>query len=323
MPEPAAPPLVVFLDSGAFTVPLAPPRIAAPHRWREHAATAPEDIAERLAGAAVAITNGVALPGEVLRQLPDLRFIAACSAGLDHIDLAVCAAQGIVVKNAAGYATHSVAEHVFALLLALKRNLLPTIADVRAGAWQRSGQGMLADYPISDLHGSRLGLVGGGAIGQAVGRIAEGFGMTVLLAARKGAEEIPPGRHAFDEVLAESDVISLHCPLTPETRGLIGAGEFARMARRPILINTARGELVEEAALAAALAAGQIAAAASDVASQEPPAPDNPLLALTEDPRFLLTPHQAWASREAQQALFDQAIGQVAAFLADHSDDAG
>lgn len=310
----AEPPSVVFLDMGSFTIEPRRGVLCAPHRWTAYAHTAPEQVSRRLAGASVAMTNGVALSAEQLAPLRQLRLIAACATGLDHIDLAFCQERGIAVTNVSDYATHTVAEHVFALILALKRSLAGYLSDQAAGAWQASGQYSLARHPISELHGGQLGIIGGGAIGQAVARIGRGFGMTPRFAARKGAPA-GPERVPFEELLADSDVISLHCPLTPETRGLIDAAAFARMARRPILINAARGGVVEEAALVRALHDGQISGAGFDVASQEPIADGNPLLALRDDPRFILTPHVAWASREAQQALFDQALGQVERFL--------
>ncbi len=200
------------------------------------------------------------------------------------------------------------------MIFSLRRSLSAYQEAVRVGRWQAAGQFCFFDYPIRDLAGSTLGIVGGGALGSEVARIAQAFGMEVLFAARKDA---PPteGRVAFGEVLARSDVITLHCPMTPQTRGLIGDAEFAAMTRRPILINTARGGLVDEAALVRALDRGQISAAGFDVATTEPPPFDNPLMSLTGRPNFMLTPHVAWASREAIQTLADQLIDNIEAFV--------
>ena len=314
-------PKVVLLDRGSFTVDLEVTRPSAPHRWEEYRDTGADQLVERLAGATAAITNGVGFPREVLRRLPDLKCISACSTGLDHIDTATCREAGIRVCRADDYATRTVAEHVFCLILALKRNLPSYLRDMAAGAWQDSGQYSLPSHPIGELHGGRLGILGGGAIGQAVARIGRGFGMEAVLAARKGTPPGgPPGdteRRPFDEVIETSDVITLHCPLVEETRDLIGWPEFQRMRRRPLIINTARGGLVNEAALVRALRAGLISGAGVDVASREPIEAGNPLLELTGDPRFVLTPHIGWASRQAQQAVIDQATANVDAFLRD------
>lgn len=307
-------PKVVFLDSGAFTVSLRRRALNAPHRWREYETSAPAEVPGRLEGAEVAITNSVALGPEQLKGLKDLRLIAACSTGLDHIDQEFCRAQGIALVNATDYAAHTVAEHGFCLLLALRRNLESYLQDQRKSIWPRSGRVCLPDYPIADLVGSRLGILGSGATGRIMAEIARGFGMEACFAARKGSVA-GAGRLGFEEVLATSDAISLNMPLVAETERLIGRGEFALMERRPILINCARGGLVDEDALVAALETGRIAGYGTDVATQEPPDPESPLCKVMTDPRVLVTPHVAWASAQAQQALFDQILDKVEAFL--------
>jgi len=200
------------------------------------------------------------------------------------------------------------------LLLALRRNLLAWRESVQKGAWQKAEQFCLFDHEIHDLHGSTLGLIGYGNVGAGVERLANAFGMKVLIAEHKGAAEIRPGRVAFDEVLAKADQISLHTPLTDTTRNLIGAREFGLMKRNALLINTARGGVVDEAALVSALKTRRIAGAGFDVLSLEPPTQGNPLLDLNL-PNFLLTPHVAWSSREAMQALADQLIDNIEAFV--------
>jgi len=309
------PPKVVALDLGAFTVDLEIKRPKAPHVWQAYDETAPERVVERLDGATVAVTNGIGLPGHLLVQLPQLEMIACCSTGLDHIDLATCDARDIRVCNATDYATRAVAEHVFCLVLALRRSLPSYLSDSAAGAWQASDQYSLATHPIADLSGSRLGILGGGAIGQAVAEIGRGFGMEAVFGERKGRPPRDGGHLPFAEVLATSDVLSLHCPLVEQTRNLIGRAEFRLMEKRPLLINTARGGLVDEAALVEALRDGSVAGAGFDVASSEPITPDNPLLALVGRPNFILTPHVAWASAQAQQALIDQVLAKVDRFL--------
>ncbi len=312
---PDQPPKVVALDLGAFTVGLEIKRPKAAHRWQAYQDTPPERLLERLGDATVAITNGIGFPGHLLEKLPHLELIACCSTGLDHIDLAACEAKKIRVCNATDYATRTVAEHVFGLVLALRRSLVGYLSDMTDGAWQASGQYSLASHPISDLYGSRLGILGGGAIGRAVAEIGRGFGMEVVFGERKNQAPRDEDHLPFAEVLATSDVLSLHCPLVEQTRNLIGRAEFQLMERKPLLINTARGGLVDEAALVEALRAGRIAGAGFDVASSEPITPDNPLLDLVGAPNFILTPHVAWASAQSQQALIDQVLQKVDGFL--------
>jgi glycerate dehydrogenase len=312
---PDQPPKVVALDLGAFTVGLEIKRPKAAHRWQAYQDTPPERLLERLGDATVAITNGIGFPGDLLEKLPHLELIACCSTGLDHIDLTACEAKNIRVCNATDYATRTVAEHVFGLVLALRRSLPSYLSDMTGGAWQASGEYSLASHPISDLYGSRLGILGGGAIGRAVAEIGRGFAMEVVFGERKNQTPRDEDRLPFAEVLATSDVLSLHCPLVEQTRNLIGRAEFRLMERKPLLINTARGGLVDEAALVDALREGRIAGAGFDVASSEPITSDNPLLDLVGAPNFILTPHVAWASAQAQQALIDQVLEKVDGFL--------
>jgi glycerate dehydrogenase len=248
--------------------------------------------------------------------LPQLQMIAVAATGTNNVDLEACRARGIVVSNIRGYAVHTVPEHVFALLLALSRNVFAYREAVAAGRWQASDQFCFFDYPIRDLHGATLGVMGGGSLGSGVIRLAEAFGMRVLRAERKGASSVRDGYTAFDRVLQEADAISLHCPLTAETKNLIGEAELRAMKPSALLINTARGGLVDELVLVRALQEGWIAGAGFDVLSVEPPSAGNPLLtpALLAQPNFLLTPHVAWASRPAMQSLADQLIGNIEAF---------
>lgn len=303
---------IVFLDSASIIADIRGP--AFPHQWEEYPATPADQIAARLADATVAITNKVPLRRETLEQLPKLKMVAVAATGTDNVDIACCRERGIGVSNIRNYSVHTVPEHVFMLMLALRRNLLAFRADLRNGAWQRADQFCLFTHPVRDLHGSTLGLIGHGAIGQAVEQIALAFGMKVLIAEHKGAAEARPGYTAFDTVLQESDVISLHLPLSEQTRHLIGAAEFARMKPRALLINTARGGLVDEAALLDALRSGRIAGAGFDVLGKEPPREGNPLLDL-DLPNFILTPHIAWSGREAMQTLADQLIDNIEAFM--------
>jgi glycerate dehydrogenase len=272
---------------------------------------------QRLAEATIAISNKVPLRAELLENLPRLQMIAVSATGTDHIDLEACCSQGIVVSNIRGYAVHAVPEHVLMLILALRRQVLSYRAEVVAGRWQQSPVFCLFGHAVVDLHGATLGLVGRGELGQGVARLAEAFGMHVLWAERRNAAELRPGYVAFETLLAEADVISLHCPLTPETRGMIGSAELQAMKRSAILINASRGGLVDEAALAAALRQEVIAGAGFDVLSIEPPPAANPLLSadILALPNFILTPHIAWSSNTAMKTLADQLVDNIEAFV--------
>lgn len=305
---------IVFLDRATLKESINVRRPACDHEWIEYDRTTPDQVVERLKGATIAIVNKVKLTADILAQLPDLAFIAESATGTDNIDLDYCREQGIPVSNISGYAIETVPEHTFAMMLALRRNLAGYQQDIAAGEWQRANQFCFFTHPIDDLAGQTLGLIGTGAIGDAVACIAEAFGMTVLKAERKGASDCRPGYTPFNDVLASSDVISLHCPLTPQTRNLIDCDAFAIMKKRPLLINNARGGLVDEVALVQALDSGQIAGAGFDVTTPEPPEPDNALLTLLDRPNFILTPHVAWASQRAMQRLADQLIDNIEAF---------
>ncbi len=270
-----------------------------------------EDILDRLKDATIAIINKVPMRAETLKQLPKLKLIAVAATGTDIIDKAYCKANGITIVNIRNYAFNTVPEHVIALIFALRRNLLAYVEDVRNGVWNRSSQFCFLTHPIRDIAGSTLGIVGYGALGKSIGKRAEALGMRVL-----PYDIVPqPGLVDFDTVLKESDIITLHMPLTPDTKNMIGAKELKKMKPTAILINTARGGLVDESALAEALRGGTIAGAGFDVLTKEPPKEGNVLLDPTL-PNFILTPHVAWASQEAMQILADQLIDNIEAFVA-------
>jgi len=303
---------IVFLERGSIEANVRRPSFA--HTWIEHDRVAPGEVAALLREATIAIVNKAPLPAAILAQLQRLRLVAVSATGTDNVDVAACRARGIVVSNVRNYAVHTVPEHSFALILALRRSLIAYRQDVARGLWQKSEQFCLSGHAVRDLHGSTIGIFGEGAIGQGVARLARGFGMRVLF-----ADHAPPRAEGVqftpvDTVLRESDVITLHLPLTAETRNLIGAGELARMKPGALLINTARGGLVDEQALAEALSSGVIGGAGFDVLSAEPPRAGNPLLEL-DLPNLIVTPHVAWSSREAMQALADQLIDNVEAFV--------
>lgn len=306
---------IVLLDRRTFVETIEFPGPGKEHcHWREYPTTTPKQLVERAADAEVIITNKVPVGAEALEQLPRLRLIAVAATGVDHIDLEAARARGVAVCNVSDYATESVAEHVFAMLLALRRQIVHYHQAVLNGDWSRSPIFTLNDREMGDLAGSTLGIIGAGTLGQAVARLGEAFGMRVWLAERRGAEGIRAGYIPFDEVLRHSDVISLHVPLNADTRYLIGRAELALMKPGAILVNTARGGIVDEAALADALRAGRIGGACVDVLSREPPAPDHPLLSL-DLPNLLITPHIAWASRQAQQRLAREVVTNIEAYF--------
>lgn len=307
---------IVFLDRG--TLPVAMHAPALPLQWNEHESTLPEQVVERLAHAEVAISNKVQLMAAQLAQLPRLRLIAVAATGTNNVDLDYCREHGIAVCNVSGYSTDSVAEHTFALLLALRRQIHSYHADILAGAWQRSAHFALLSHPLNDLHGSTLGVFGYGHIGQAVARIAAAFGMKVLVAEHKNATPIRAGRVPFEQMLGEADAVTLHCPLTPETRNLIAEPELRRMKPTAILLNVARGGVVDETALARALREKWIAGAGVDVLTNEPPRTGNPLLEMA-GPNCILTPHVAWASQQSLARLAEEIVCNIEAFYAGES----
>lgn len=302
---------VVFLDRASLPVSVRRPNFD--HEWQEYEHTSAAEVAARIQDAHIVITNKVALPGQVLAQAPHVKMIAAAATGTDNIDLSFCREQGIIVSNIRDYALHSVPEHVFMLILALRRNLLAWRADMQNGLWQDATQFCLFTQTMHDLYGSTLGLLGGGALGRAVAYLGTAFGMKVMFAEHKYASVVRPNYTAFDEVLRQADVISVHAPLTAETRHFIAEREFNLMKNSALLINTARGNLVDETALEHALLSGRIAGAGFDVLSEEPPRKGSRLLDLNL-PNFIITPHVAWSSQQAMQTLAGQLIDNIEAY---------
>lgn len=305
----------VFLDyatmgSGVDTSPLT----ALFPDVRFYETTGAEQVAERIRDAEFIFTNKVHICGELIKQSANLRFIGLVATGTDNIDLETARTHGVAVTNTRAYATRSVTEHVFGLLLMLARNLHRYSANVKDGAWQTAAVFSMQEFPIRELSSMTMGIVGYGELGQAVASKAHDFGMNVVVSARPGSDEIPADRILFDELLQISDVISLHCPLTDATHELFGAEQFARMKPSAILINTARGALLDSAALTEALSTEQITAAAIDVLPIEPPAEGNPLLDYRGD-NLIVTPHIAWASDRARQECLDQLAENIGAFL--------
>jgi len=283
--------------------------------WRYYPATTPDQVAARIAQAEVVISNKVMLDAATLQQAPRLKLIGIAATGVNNVDLAAAATRGITVCNCRGHVTPAVVQHVFALLLALCTRWPDYQRAVREGRWQQASHFCLLDFPISELAGKTLGIIGYGELGRGVAKVAEAFGMRVVLAQRPGTVDALDGRLLLPALLPQVDVLSLHCPLTPATQGLIGAWELALMRRDAILINTARGGLVDEALLADALRRGALGGAGVDVLSLEPPVNGNPLLA-PDIPNLIVTPHSAWGSREARQRLVEQLAENVRGFLA-------
>lgn len=303
---------IVFLERNTFKVEFRRPTF--PHEWIDYEETTSAQIVERMRDATIVICNKLPLREPELARLPKLKLIAVAATGVDNIDLDYCKRINLAVCNVRNYATHSLAEHVLLLTLALSRNLSAYMQDVRSGKWQQARQFCLLDHPIHDLHGSAMGIIGYGFLGRSVAALAQALGMKVLISEHKNAAEVREGRMAFTDVISSSDVVSLHCPLTDATRNMIDVAELQMMRRNALLINTARGGLVNETALIDALKDGLIAGAAFDVLSEEPPRRSNPLLE-ADLQNLIVTPHVAWASLEAMKTLADQLVDNLEAFV--------
>ncbi len=307
-------PKVVFLDRATIPAHIQVPRPDFAHEWVEYDLTSSEQVVERLSEADIVISNKVILDSKVLAQLPELRMVAVAATGFNNVDVDYCANNNIAVANVQGYATRSVPEHVIAMLFALRRNLFGYHQDIAAGEWQRDKQFCFFTHPIGDIGGSTLGVIGSGTLGQATAQLAQALGMKVLFSERKGAAECRAGFVPFEEVLQQSDAITLHCPLNEHTRNLIGEAELQMMKPTAILINTGRGGLVDEQATVNALKTGEISAAGFDVFTQEPADENNPLIANMTMPNLLLTPHVAWGSDSSIQRLAEILIENINAF---------
>lgn len=307
----------VFLDFGTVgyddRLDLDPLRELAPELGLfDH--TSDGEIAARIAGCEFVFINKVRLTREIIAQSDALRFIGIFATGVDNVDLDAARERGVAVCNVRDYCTNSVVEHVFAVLLELTHSTQRYAASVRAGDWQQAANFCMLHYPIHELAAMTIGIVGHGNLGSGVAKVARAFGMNVMIARRRGLAGGNDGRNDFDDVLRQCDVLSLHCPLTPETDGLIGARELALMKPSAILINTARGRLVDSAALVDALANKGIGGAAIDVLTREPPADGDPLLDYRGD-NLIVTPHVAWATFRARQNAIDQLAATLRSFL--------
>jgi len=285
--------------------------------WQVYPVTTRDETAARIAGCELVLTNKVIIDAELMTQTPTLRMIGVLATGTNNIDLEAARQRNITVCNVVKYGTMSVVQHTMALMLALTTRWHDYDRDVRAGQWSKSPFFCMMDHPVAELDGKNLVIAGYGELGQGVARLAEAFGMNVLVASRPGqgpSERDGISRRPLQELLPEADVLSLHCPLTPETHNLIDQAALSLMKPSSLLINCARGGLVDEVALADALRNGQIAGAATDVLTIEPPREGNPLLD-TDIPNLLLTPHCAWVAREARQRLVNQMADNICQYL--------
>ena len=307
---------VCFLDRETLRSDIIIRRPDFSHTWTDHDSTSPDQVHARTVNADIIITNKVALTADIIAESNELKMIAVAATGVDHIDLEACRKAGIIVSNIRNYALCTVPEHVIGMILTLRRKVLRYRSEVINGRWQEEGGFCFFDQPIHDVHGAVLGIIGYGALGQATARMAHALGMQVQYVSPSSKPDDVAQPVDLDTLLTTSDVISLHCPLTRETHHLLNAAVFARMKPEVIIVNTSRGAVIDEQALAEALTHKQVAAAAIDVLPQEPPARDSPLMNLADRTNVILTPHIAWASQQAMQTLADQLIDNIEAFVA-------
>ncbi len=307
---------IVFLDKGSIPAHISFKPLNKAHQWVEYDATSPQEIIDRCIDADIIITNKVVLDAVTITALPALKHIAVIATGFNNVDIEHCNAQSISVSNTPGYSVTSVPEHTFALIFSLRRHLSRYHQHVMNGGWSQSPHfhGYLSQ--TFDLKGSQLGIIGGGSLGQATAQMGQALGLNVVFAGRKGQlVSNRPNYLTFDELIASSDIISLHCPLSETTKNLITLKEFKKMKPSALLINTARGGLVDEQDLVTALEEKLIAGAGFDVAISEPIAKDNPLLSLHKSTNFILTPHVAWSSDDSLQCQADMVIDNIESFL--------
>ena len=308
---------IVFLDASTIGPGVTIGRPNFKHEWQEYDRTSADEVVTRLSDATIAVSNKVAITTQMLEQLPQLKLIAVAATGYNIVDLEACKARGVAVCNIRGYAVNTVPEHTFSLILALRRNLIEYREQVLDGEWVRSNQFCFFNRPIRDLAGSNLGIIGAGALGQSVGRIGLAFGMNVMYLNQHIRTAPDHGQLvSLEQMRNEADILTLHCPLTPETQNIVDADFLQGMKQTSLVINTGRGGLIDEVALVAALRKGEIAGAGIDVTEVEPAPLDSPMMQVAELPNVLLTPHVAWASVGGMQTLVDQLIENIEAFVA-------
>ena len=286
-----------------------------PHTLSSYGTTEAHETLERIRGADIVITNKVVISAQAFAENPQLKLVAVTATGVNNVDVEAAKQNGTAVCNIRAYGNESVAEHAFMMMITLMRNLPAYQRDVAAGLWENSPSFCHLGAPMRDLNGKTLAIFGRGNIGKTLATYAQAFKMNVVFAEHKNAQSVRDGYVSFDEAIRSADVVSLNCPLTPQTANMIGEAELQQMKPRAILINCGRGGLVDEAALVAALKYGQIGGAGFDVLTQEPPRDGNPLLK-ARLPNLIVTPHIAWASQEAANRLFDILLDNINRFVA-------
>ena len=315
----------VFLDKGTFSdgVDLPAPTGISDYVTYDDTPKDNEVILARCKDADIIITNKVQIDADVISKLPNLKLIQLTATGMNNVDQEACVEHNVALYNVAGYAVKSVPEHTFMLMLTAMRAGIYYHQKVADGTLQANGNFCLLDIPLIDLENKTLGIIGVGTIGKRVTEIARAFGMTVLWAEHQGRAPRNNDYTAFDEVLARADVLSLHCPLNAQTQHLINKATLAKMTKQPLIVNVARGGVVDSQALTDAINNEQIIGYASDVFEQEPIVKDDPLLTLANHPRVIFSPHNAWGSKSAQETLWQMLSNQVADFIDDHQNTNG
>ncbi|NND00187.1 MAG: D-2-hydroxyacid dehydrogenase [Gammaproteobacteria bacterium] len=306
---------IVFLDRNSLSRTTLIPEIASPHSWQDYASTRPDEVIEHCKNATVVVLSKVPITDQVLAACPAIRHIAVAATGFNIVDLNACRRRGISVSNVPSYASTSVSEHVINMALSLRRELIQYRQQVIDGAWQTSAGFCLFDKPVNDLAGSTMGIIGFGEIGQATARLAHALGMKIVFSARRPMRSGFAKQLDFAELITTADIISLHCSLNDSTRNLISSGELNDMQKHAILINTARGGIVDEPALVNALQTRQIAGIGIDTLLEEPPKDDSPLLQIAGLTNVIITPHSAWLSQQAMQKLADILADNINGFL--------
>jgi len=284
------------------------------NNWARYDETSKEQRLARLQNVHIAVANKVVFDSELLKQLPDLKVILLTATGMDNVDRDYCQENGIAFYNVTNYCTASLAQHVFTLILSLSTSINDYQRVTRNGEWPQSPHFCTLQFPIQELAGKTLGLIGYGSLAKGVEKLAKAFDMNIIIAARVGSTEAPEGRILIEELLPQVDVLSVHCPLTPETNKMINYDFLSKMKSSAFIINTARGAVIDNADLAKALRDGVIAGAGIDVLEVEPPPVDHPLLD-PKIPNLILTPHVAWAAKEARQRVVEKVAANLNSWL--------
>ncbi|MDT0596499.1 D-2-hydroxyacid dehydrogenase [Glaciecola petra] len=311
---------IVFLDADTLGHDIEMRKPNFQHIWQSYPKTQYSELFDRANEADIIITNKVNLDANTLAQLPKLTHVAVAATGTNCVDLIAAKNLNIGVSNVPGYGTNSVVEHVYSMILALRKGLIPYKQDIKDGKWQQSEQFCFYNQSLQDIRATTIGIVGTGSIALAVAKIAEAFGMHVMFHSVSGRTDLPGYALVnFEELLQHSDIVSIHCPLSPKSENMFGPEAFTHMKPNALLINTARGSIVNLDALYEALLERQLAGAGIDVATQEPPDNDAAILKLNHLPNCIVTPHTAWASEQARQVLVEEVIQNIEAAASDQA----